>query len=149
MRKLLLLPLLLLLALSSCSDGKEEPAPLVSERIKGTWITVSQEKAYYDAFGQLVYEETDNTGTTFVFDGSKVTSTYASGGGMSGTYTISEGAGRAYIFLTQGNVTQQLEITAIDEAEMSWRSESENVPYFDNGLKSAARAVSTTVFSRQ
>lgn len=148
MRKLFLLPVLLLL-LSSCEEEKEEPAPLVSEQIKGTWATVSQEQEYYDEFGQLVYEVTDDIGTTFVFDGSKVTSTYASGGGMSGTYTISESAGRAYIFLTQGNVTQQLEITAINEAGMTWKSEREHVPYFDNGLKSAARSVSTIGFSRR
>lgn len=149
MRKLYLLPALLLPLLSSCGDEKEEPAPLVSEQIKGTWVTVSQEQEYYDEFGQLVHEERDDIGTTFVFDGSRVTSTYASGGGMSGTYTVSEIAGSAYIFLTQGNVTQQLEITALNEAEMTWKSERENVPYFDNGAKSAACSVSTIDFSRQ
>lgn len=149
MKKLFPLPILLLLVLSSCSGEEEEPALLFNEQIKGTWITVSQEQEYYDEFGQLVYEETDDIGTTFVFDGSKVTSTYASGGGMSGTYTVSESAGRAYIFLTQGKVTQQLEITAIDEAGMTWKSERENVSYFDNGAKSAARSVSTIDFSRQ
>lgn len=149
MKKLFTLPVLLLLLFSSCSDEKEEPAPLVSEQIKGTWVTVSQEQEYYDEFGQLVYEETDDIGTTFVFDGSKVTSTYSSGGGISGTYTISETAGRAYIFLTQGNATQQLEITALNEADMTWESEQENVPYFDNGAKTAARSVSTIDFSRQ
>lgn len=97
MRKLFPLPVLLLLVLSSCSEEKEEPAPLASEQIKGTWMTVSQEKEYYDEFGQLVYEEKEDVGTTFAFDGSKVPSTYASGSGMSGTYTISGGAGRAYI----------------------------------------------------
>lgn len=148
MRKLFLLPVLLLL-LSSCQDEREEPAPLASEQIKGTWVTAGQEQEYYDEFGQLVYEETDDIGTTFVFDGSEVTSTHASGGGMSGTYTISERAGRAYIFLTQGSATQQLEITAINESEMTWKSERENVPYFDNGAKSAARSVSTIGFSRQ
>ena len=122
---------------------------MASEQIKGTWITVSQDKEYYDEFGQLVYEETDDIGTTFVFDGSKVTSANGAGGGMSGTYMISEAAGRTYIFLTQDNVTQQLEITVLNESAMTWKSEMENVPYFDNGLKSAARSVSTIGFARQ
>lgn len=96
MRKLFLFPVLFFLVLTSCKDEEGDPAPLtVSEQIKGTWVTANEESKYYGASGQVVHEETYQTKTGFKFDGSKVTTTYASGGnGMLGSYTISKRGGR-------------------------------------------------------
>lgn len=151
MRKLFLLPVLFLLMLTSCKEDEGDPAPsnTVSEQIKGTWITTNQSYKYYDASGQEVHEERDDTTTVFSFDGSRVTSTDDTGGGMSGTYTITQADGKSFINLTEDNQTRQMEILSIGSSAMIWTSEEDNAQYFDNGLKSADHAVVTVSFSKQ
>ncbi|WP_162055009.1 hypothetical protein [Pontibacter pamirensis] len=150
MRKLLLLPVLFFLILTSCKEDDGDPAPsnTVNDQIKGTWVTTNQSYKYYDASGQEVYEERDDTNTVFSFDGSKVTSTYDTGGGMSGTYTITQNDGKSFINLTEDSQTKQMEILSIGSSAMIWTSEEDNAQYFDNGLKTADHAVITIDFKK-
>ncbi|GAA4443615.1 hypothetical protein GCM10023188_44500 [Pontibacter saemangeumensis] len=151
MKKLFLLPVLFFLVLASCKDDEGDPAPLiVSEQIKGTWVTTNEDSKYYNASGQVVHEETSQTETVFKFDGSKVTTTYASGGiGMLGTYTTSKRGGKDYITLVNGSSSAEFEITAMSGSAMTWKAEKDNAPYFDNGMKTADYAVTTIEFSKR
>ena len=46
-------------------------------------------------------------------------------------------------------MAQQFKIADMSKDAMYWQSERVDVPYYDNGIKSAARSVSTTSFLKQ
>ncbi|QCR21852.1 hypothetical protein [Pontibacter sp. SGAir0037] len=71
MRKLLLLPLMLVLSLTSCKDDDEVVdlnQSAYKEQIQGNWKKELSTFRYYDASNALIYEEKDETIVNFDFN---------------------------------------------------------------------------------
>ena len=149
MRKLSLLSALFFLVLTSCQE--EAPAPqTLSEQIKGSWLTLSQNYKYYDENGELAHEETKAIETVFGFDEFQVTTTYGTGSRTQCFYTLFEEKGKHYVQLTVNGSLQKLEIASITGAGMCWRGRSEKVPYMAGStIAEADHALVTIEVTRQ
>jgi hypothetical protein len=129
MKKLLLLPLLALLSLSSCNDdeGEPTPPPPVSEvdaDMRGDWTNNFQKRVYYSINDTIMYQDSVDVEAYFKFDGTKMTVTLPGSNEKDvWNYTFPDKDNPNYIQLTKGSVTTDWLIKEISDTEMVWEDE--------------------------
>lgn len=154
MKKLLLLPLFLLLIATACQEKETEAEPLASRMIQGKWTRSHSAFKYYDASNNLVYDDSFEEEVFFDFGTNRFSISHPGSEDIfTASYSVQKNDNVNIIRLVDevNGITAEYEITTLTETEtdMVWREEVENANYDDgSGVKLAARAVRTYTFTR-
>lgn len=115
MKKLLLLPLVLLLLLTACKKD-EDTEPAVSELIKGRWELVSFKNVVYDAKGEKVHEAELELDISYEFTETEYRLT-TSQNERTGTYRLFKKEGKQYISFADHEAGQS-QIASISDTKL-------------------------------
>ncbi|WP_026897396.1 hypothetical protein [Daejeonella oryzae] len=147
MKRLILLSLLALFTASACKkDQKKEINKPVSEQLHGTWLTISENSAYFDASNNKVFEQNSTPGTKVIINENINKFDNQDKAVFSSAYSVSNVNGKNYISFTQNGSTQTYEVVYVDTKMMTWKQEKTNQTYNDNGEKVASKQVTTINF---
>ncbi|MGY0038488.1 hypothetical protein [Pedobacter sp. NJ-S-72] len=97
-----------------------------------------------------IFEETNEVGGVYIFDGkSTVTATY-DGPPNKGTYTITKDNNTEYLTMSGDGDTQKFTISSISNTNLSLSLETLNDSYLEGGkIKTAAKSVLTQTFIKK
>ncbi|NEU09120.1 hypothetical protein GZH53_12410 [Flavihumibacter sp. R14] len=149
MKKLILLVLVAAIAGAACKKEKKSNARAdkpIAEAIRGTWYTTAETHEYYNANNEKVFTRTVEPGWKFTLDDNIRIWSPQGVRHLLTQYTISNLNGKNYLNYTQKSVEKNFEILSLEEEIMSWRLETANVQYEDNGPKTAAKEVTVMDF---
>lgn len=130
MKKLLLLPLLAALSLTSCSDddGESIPAPVseVDADMRGDWTNNFIKREYYSMNDTIMYADSMNIQAFFKFDGRQMVVRLPNSNEQDvWNYTFPDKDNPNYIQLTKGNMTTDYIIESISDTMMVWVDEEQ------------------------
>ncbi|MEO8793819.1 MAG: hypothetical protein ABI390_00060 [Daejeonella sp.] len=147
MKRILLLSLIALISVASCKkDKKKEISKPVTEQLKGTWLTISENSVYFDSSNKQVFQSSNTPGSKYIIGDAINRYNLAENHDLSSSYAVTNVNGKNYISFTDGGVSQRFEVIYVDTKMMTWKQETTNVTYNDNGTKTAAKVVYTINF---
>ncbi|MBC5773043.1 hypothetical protein H8S95_03120 [Pontibacter sp. KCTC 32443] len=128
MKKLLLLPLLAALSLTSCNDddGESIPAPVseVDADMRGDWTNTFVKREYISDRDTVMYADSANIQAFFKFDGVRMTVKLPNSNTTDvWNYSFPDADNPNYIKLTKGNETTDYIIKTLNDSVMVWEDE--------------------------
>ena len=148
MKRLIILSLLVFVTSIACKkDKKKEINKPISETLKREWITISENRNYFDSANNKIFEKIDNSPKSkYDIDVSITKKDLQNNVNFTSAYSLSNMNGKNFISFTENGVAQTYEIAYIDLKMMTWKQENANQTYDDNGAKVAAKQVVTINF---
>ena len=149
MKKLILLMLVAAIAGAACKKEKKSSLRVdkpIAEAIKGMWYTTAETHEYYNANNEKVFTQTVEPGWKYTLDDNIRIWNPQGVRQLLTQYTISNVNGKNYLNYAQKGIEKSFEITSLAEETMSLRQEAADVQYEDNGLKTAAKAITVMDF---
>jgi hypothetical protein len=149
MKKIILLLLIASVGVAACKKEKKSSTRAdkpIEEAILGVWLTTSETHDYYNANNEKIFTRTVEPGWKYTINELVRLSNPQGDSQFRVPYTITNTDGKKWFSFTNKGVTETYEITSIEQETMTWKQEKTDVTYEDNGVKTAAKVISTLSF---
>lgn len=138
MKKILFVPALLLLLLTSCDDKDKEEVTLnektnVKLQLQGDWSNNFRTTEYYNDAGEVAHKDTATADVRFRFDESNMEISHP---GVEGketlAYALPDSSDTEYVVISKnGQVQDYWEITSLNDSSMVWEKTVDYAGYED------------------